>query len=353
MVPRRIASEAAADDYGAALDWGEPRRMTTVPRRSTPMRCWTATVPRRRTTPALRQTATGPSQAGRACAGARRGGAGHAMMAVPDARRCARAPAEAALDRDGAALDRGEVAPDADGTVSDRACRSGACRGGAGPRWCRAGRSGAAPDADPAGTAPGDVPPAPAAGQQAGDPSAASGQAQIRKPQPGARPPNRTAIQARGYSRPRRPADSPLGSCPSVGPAFTGRPVPAGHTAYPPSAHPVPAGHPPYPSVTQDSPGAWQRPAGPRPSAGAPGAPQPGPPAEPGSEPRNEPDRVIVVTGVPRYHRPGCILIRFLGKDDVESITREAAEASGCVPCRACQPDKLSSAAESGVTGWG
>jgi methylphosphotriester-DNA--protein-cysteine methyltransferase len=60
---------------------------------------------------------------------------------------------------------------------------------------------------------------------------------------------------------------------------------------------------------------------------------------------------VIVVSGVPRYHRPGCILIRFLGEDDVESVTREAAEASGCVPCRACQPDKLASAAESGAVG--
>jgi hypothetical protein len=60
---------------------------------------------------------------------------------------------------------------------------------------------------------------------------------------------------------------------------------------------------------------------------------------------------VIVVSGVPRYHRPGCILIRFLGEDDVESVTREAAEASGCVPCRACQPDKLAPVAESGAIG--
>jgi hypothetical protein len=48
---------------------------------------------------------------------------------------------------------------------------------------------------------------------------------------------------------------------------------------------------------------------------------------------------VVIVPGVARYHRRGCILIRFLADGDVEAVTREAAEASGCVPCRACQPD--------------
>jgi hypothetical protein len=33
-------------------------------------------------------------------------------------------------------------------------------------------------------------------------------------------------------------------------------------------------------------------------------------------------------------------LIRFLGADDLEIMTREAAEAANCVPCRACRPDK-------------
>jgi hypothetical protein len=53
-----------------------------------------------------------------------------------------------------------------------------------------------------------------------------------------------------------------------------------------------------------------------------------------------KPGYVIVVQGVPRYHKSGCILIRFLGQNDLEQLTREAAEAAGCVPCRACQPDK-------------
>jgi len=51
-------------------------------------------------------------------------------------------------------------------------------------------------------------------------------------------------------------------------------------------------------------------------------------------------DEVTVVPGVPRYHRRGCILIRFLSDDDLETSTRRAAEAAGSVACKACQPDK-------------
>jgi hypothetical protein len=51
-------------------------------------------------------------------------------------------------------------------------------------------------------------------------------------------------------------------------------------------------------------------------------------------------DQVTVVPGVPRYHRRGCILIRFLSDGDLETSTRRAAEAAGSVPCKACQPDK-------------
>ncbi len=49
---------------------------------------------------------------------------------------------------------------------------------------------------------------------------------------------------------------------------------------------------------------------------------------------------VTIVPGVPRYHRRGCILIRFLSDGDLETMTRGAAEAAGSVPCKACQPDK-------------
>jgi hypothetical protein len=48
---------------------------------------------------------------------------------------------------------------------------------------------------------------------------------------------------------------------------------------------------------------------------------------------------VSVVPGIGRYHLADCILIRFLGADDLEVTTRHEAEAAGCVPCKACRPD--------------
>ena len=51
-------------------------------------------------------------------------------------------------------------------------------------------------------------------------------------------------------------------------------------------------------------------------------------------------DEVTIVPGVARYHRRGCILIRFLSDGDLENLTRREAEATGLVPCKACQPDK-------------
>jgi hypothetical protein len=49
---------------------------------------------------------------------------------------------------------------------------------------------------------------------------------------------------------------------------------------------------------------------------------------------------VKVVPGITRYHRGDCILIRFLTADDLETMTKQEAADGGCVPCRACQPDK-------------
>jgi hypothetical protein len=46
------------------------------------------------------------------------------------------------------------------------------------------------------------------------------------------------------------------------------------------------------------------------------------------------------VPGIARYHLADCILIRFLGDEDLETMTRQEAEKSGCVPCRACRPEK-------------
>jgi len=55
-------------------------------------------------------------------------------------------------------------------------------------------------------------------------------------------------------------------------------------------------------------------------------------------------DEVTVVPGVPRYHRRGCILIRFLSDGDLETTTRREAQAAGSVPCKACQPDQPAAA---------
>ncbi len=53
------------------------------------------------------------------------------------------------------------------------------------------------------------------------------------------------------------------------------------------------------------------------------------------------PVQVTVVPGVARYHRSECILIRFLGEDDLEIMSKQEAAAKGLVACRACQPDQL------------
>jgi hypothetical protein len=50
---------------------------------------------------------------------------------------------------------------------------------------------------------------------------------------------------------------------------------------------------------------------------------------------------VTVVPGVARYHRSECILIRFLGAGDLETMTRQEAEDASMMACRACQPDLL------------
>jgi hypothetical protein len=81
------------------------------------------------------------------------------------------------------------------------------------------------------------------------------------------------------------------------------------------------------------------------PAAGAPGPPEPAAeePASDGATAKPAPGRVevTVVPGVARYHRSGCILIRFLGAGDLEIMTRQEAEDAKFAACRACQPDQL------------
>jgi hypothetical protein len=65
--------------------------------------------------------------------------------------------------------------------------------------------------------------------------------------------------------------------------------------------------------------------------------------SEPTGEADSEPEtQVSVVPGIARYHTADCILIRFLSAEDLQTMTRQAAEGSGCAPCRACRPDKAS-----------
>jgi hypothetical protein len=59
------------------------------------------------------------------------------------------------------------------------------------------------------------------------------------------------------------------------------------------------------------------------------------PPAEQQSDAR----LVTVIPGVPRYHDPDCILIRFMDEDDVARKSIPEAKAANCTPCVACQPE--------------
>jgi hypothetical protein len=82
----------------------------------------------------------------------------------------------------------------------------------------------------------------------------------------------------------------------------------------------------------------------PAPSDAAPASsstPEPAPsPAEPRPAAVDLQREVTVVPGVPRYHNPQCLLIRFMGENDLAKMTRGAARAAGCTPCRACLPDQ-------------
>jgi hypothetical protein len=62
-----------------------------------------------------------------------------------------------------------------------------------------------------------------------------------------------------------------------------------------------------------------------------------GPADEAPGDARTADETVTVVPGVPRYHRSECILIRFMGDDDLQRMSLEAAQEAGCTPCRACQ----------------
>ena len=66
-------------------------------------------------------------------------------------------------------------------------------------------------------------------------------------------------------------------------------------------------------------------------------AQQPGQPAT--ARPLTDDSQVAIIPGVPRYHAPNCILIRFMDEEDLEKKTLAEAKAAGCTPCTACQTD--------------
>jgi hypothetical protein len=75
-----------------------------------------------------------------------------------------------------------------------------------------------------------------------------------------------------------------------------------------------------------------------RPTGSVPAAGTVEQPAKPQSTGQIE---VTVVPGVARYHRSGCILVRFLGTDELQVMPRQQAQDAGFAACRACQPDEL------------
>lgn len=62
-------------------------------------------------------------------------------------------------------------------------------------------------------------------------------------------------------------------------------------------------------------------------------------PAEPSAPRGRDVTLVTVIPGVPRYHDPDCILIRFMDDEDVARKSIPEAKAANCTPCAACQPE--------------
>jgi hypothetical protein len=63
------------------------------------------------------------------------------------------------------------------------------------------------------------------------------------------------------------------------------------------------------------------------------------PPAQASADDAPGTSLVTVVPGVPRYHDPDCVLIRFMSEDDIKKLSIPQAREAGCTPCGACQPE--------------
>jgi hypothetical protein len=53
-----------------------------------------------------------------------------------------------------------------------------------------------------------------------------------------------------------------------------------------------------------------------------------------------DPSLVAVIRGVPRYHKPDCVLIRFMPEGDSQKLSVAEAKKAGCTPCTACEPQE-------------
>jgi hypothetical protein len=62
-------------------------------------------------------------------------------------------------------------------------------------------------------------------------------------------------------------------------------------------------------------------------------------PEEPPAPQNADAKLVTVIPGVPRYHDPDCILIRFMDEGDIARKSIPEAQAANCTPCAACQPE--------------
>jgi hypothetical protein len=164
-------------------------------------------------------------------------------------------------------------------------------------------------------------------------------------------------------SQPPAESTPPAGSAPAAQdelPALAEQPTEE-DLAQPPDKQGPPAGSQPsagdQPAAEdqpQDAPSAGDRtqqlptaviaaaePAAAEPAASEPAASEPSASEPSASESAVDLQReVTVVPGVPRYHNPHCLLIRFMGQDDLDKMTLGAARDRGLTPCRACLPDQ-------------
>jgi hypothetical protein len=179
------------------------------------------------------------------------------------------------------------------------------------------------PPASPSGTgqaAAPDEPPVPV--------SAAASPAAEAPPSPTLAPP----VPATASALPRTPEPGPAAAQPAATLGDSTPPAAGSRSA----AEGAPASAPPE---TAPKPAEPETAAGPSESAGVPSVATP----DHGPDPRTV---VTVVPGVPRYHNASCLLIRFMGEDDLEKTTLAAAREAGCTPCRACLRDQRGKAPE-------